>query len=147
MFSIVDELGELEREVCGDSIEKLQCRITTHLGLPNVAYVIAEPSRSASLCCDNFRARRSSVSSVPIARASVSVSLFLSAPIALGTAHIHLLDTESFSDYSPPMEARGKAILLSGRPQSWERTTVSSNEWRRQGKTESAPSRVVLASY
>jgi len=43
LFSIVDELGELEREVCGDSIEKFQCGITTHLCLPNVAYVIAEP--------------------------------------------------------------------------------------------------------
>lgn len=43
MFSIVDELGELEGEVCGDSIEKLQCGIATHLCLPNVAYVISEP--------------------------------------------------------------------------------------------------------
>ena len=42
LFSIVDELGELEREVCGDSIEKLQCGITTHLCLPNVAYVISK---------------------------------------------------------------------------------------------------------
>jgi hypothetical protein len=27
--------------------------------------------------------------------------------MALGTGHIHLLDTESFSDYSPPIELSG----------------------------------------
>ena len=47
------------------------------------------------------------MSSAPIACANVLVSLFLSAPMALGTGHIHLLDTESFSDYSPPIELSG----------------------------------------
>ena len=27
--------------------------------------------------------------------------------MVLGTAHIHLLDTEQFSDYSPPIELSG----------------------------------------
>src|ERR1700677_4824027 len=113
----------------------------SRVGLPPISvcrtWLTSYPSRSASLCCDNFRARRSSVSSVPIACASVLVSLFLSAPIALGTAHIHLLDTESFSDYSPPMGARLKARLCSGRLQCGRNSWVNS-ECRGQGKTESA---------
>jgi hypothetical protein len=50
------------------------------------------------------------VSSAPTACANVLVSLSLSAPMALGTAHIHLLDTKSFSDYSPPMRDRRLSI-------------------------------------
>src|SRR5262249_7099617 len=87
----------------------------SNVGLPPISvcrtWLTSYPSRSARLCCDNVRARRSSVSSVPIACASVLVSLVLSAPIALGTAHIHLLDTESFSDYSPPMRAQVKVVV------------------------------------
>jgi hypothetical protein len=69
------------------------------------------------------------VSSAPIACANVLVSLFLSAPMALGTDHIHLLDTELFSDYSPPIELSGF-----GRVSAAEETT----EISRLGKTESA---------
>jgi len=32
--------------------------------------------------------------------------------MALGTAHIHLLDTKSFSDYSPPMRDRSVKHLV-----------------------------------
>jgi RNA polymerase sigma-70 factor, ECF subfamily len=42
-----------------------------------------------------------------MACANVRVSLFLSAPMALGTAHIRSLDTQQFSDYSPPIRRSG----------------------------------------
>ena len=78
------------------------------------------------------------MSSAPIACADVLVSLFLSAPMALGTAHIHLLDTEPFSDYSPPIELSdfGRA---SAPEEVFERADSETTEISRQGKTESAP--------
>ena len=76
------------------------------------------------------------MSSAPIACVNVLVSLFLSAPMALGTGHIHLLDTESFSDYSPPIElsgfGRGGAA-----EELFERADSETTEISRRGKTES----------
>jgi len=84
------------------------------------------------------------VSSAPIACANVLVSLFLSAPMALGTGHIHLLDTESFSDYSPPIELSGFG-RAGAAEELFERPTRNDGDFRR-GKTESAHSRVVFAT-
>jgi hypothetical protein len=77
------------------------------------------------------------VSSAPIACASVLVSLFLSAPMALGTAHIHLLDTESFSDYSPPIELSGLGHATAAE-EVLKRADLEMKQISRQGKTESA---------
>jgi hypothetical protein len=76
------------------------------------------------------------VSSAPIACANVLVSLFLSAPMALGTAHIHLLDTQLFSDYSPPI---GGALLAVPLPQeeAFGRADSENKRDLTQGKTES----------
>ena len=85
------------------------------------------------------------MSSAPIACANVLVSLFLSAPMALGTGHIHLLDTESFSDYSPPIELSGFG-RAGAAEELFERADSETPEISRRGKTESAPG-VVLLSY
>jgi hypothetical protein len=58
--------------------------------------------------------------------------------MALGTAHIHLLDTQSFSDYSPPIRDRRfsnscpleKEIVAGG---GYSTTLIAT------GKTESVP--------
>jgi hypothetical protein len=58
--------------------------------------------------------------------------------MALGTGHIHLLDTESFSDYSPPIELSGFG-RAGAAEEVLERADSETTEISRRGKTESAP--------
>jgi hypothetical protein len=57
--------------------------------------------------------------------------------MALGTGHIHLLDTESFSDYSPPIELGGFG-RASDAEELFERADSKTTEISRRGKTGSA---------
>ena len=110
------------------------------VGLPPISvcrtWLTSYPRLSASFCCDNFLEVRSSVSSAPIACVNVLLSLFLSAPMALGTAHIHLLDAKLFSDYSHPIEFSefGRATIAE---EVFERADPEMKEISRQSKTES----------
>ncbi len=65
--------------------------------------------------------------------------------MALGTAHIQLLDTEPFSDYSPPIELSGFGRATAAE-EVFERADSEMKEISRQGKTESAPT-AVFVSY
>jgi hypothetical protein len=57
--------------------------------------------------------------------------------MALGTAHIHLLDTEQFSDYSPPIELSG-LVRATAAEEVIERADSQTKEICWRGKTESA---------
>jgi len=57
--------------------------------------------------------------------------------MALGTGHIHLLDTESFSDYGPPIELSGFG-RAGAAEELFERADSETTEISGRGKTESA---------